>query len=88
MDLDLTGRNAFVTGANGGLGSHFAQTLAKAGANVAIAARRVESLRPVQDAIERARRSSRGRSRSTSPIRRASQPRSARRPKRSDRSPS
>ncbi len=47
----LTGRNALVTGANGGLGSHFAQTLAKAGANVAIAARRVESLRPVHDAI-------------------------------------
>ena len=51
MDLALTGRNALVTGANGGLGSHFAQTLAKAGANVAIAARHVESLRPVQDAI-------------------------------------
>ena len=51
MQLSLAGRNALVTGANGGLGSHFAQTLAKAGANVAIAARRVESLRPVQDAI-------------------------------------
>ena len=51
MQLSLAGRNALVTGANGGLGSHFAQTLAKAGANVAIAARRVESLRPVQEAI-------------------------------------
>lgn len=51
MELKLTGRNALVTGANGGLGSHFAATLAAAGANVAIAARRVESLRPVQDAL-------------------------------------
>ena len=53
MELKLTGRNALVTGANGGLGSHFAETLAAAGANVAIAARRVESLRPVQDALMR-----------------------------------
>ena len=52
MELKLTGRNALVTGANGGLGSHFAATLAAAGANVAIAARRVESLRPVQDALK------------------------------------
>ena len=54
MDLSLAGRNALVTGANGGLGSHFAQTLANAGANVAIAARRLESLRPVQEALARA----------------------------------
>jgi NAD(P)-dependent dehydrogenase (short-subunit alcohol dehydrogenase family) len=53
MELKLTGRNALVTGANGGLGSHFAETLAAAGANVAIAARRVDSLRPVQDALKR-----------------------------------
>lgn len=51
MELTLSGRNALVTGANGGLGSHFAQTLAKAGANVAIAARRVDSLHAVRDAI-------------------------------------
>jgi NAD(P)-dependent dehydrogenase (short-subunit alcohol dehydrogenase family) len=44
MELTLTGKNALVTGANGGLGSHFAQTLARAGANVAITARRVDSL--------------------------------------------
>ena len=30
MQLSLAGRNALVTGANGGLGSHFAQTLARA----------------------------------------------------------
>src|SRR6476620_9454752 len=51
MKLTLTGRNALVTGANGGLGSHFATTLAKAGANVALAARRVDTLHPVADAI-------------------------------------
>ena len=51
MELSLTGRNALVTGANGGLGSHFARTLANAGANVAIAARRLDSLDPVRDAI-------------------------------------
>ena len=53
MERPLAGRNALVTGANGGLGSHFAQTLARAGANVAIAARRRESLHDVRDAIER-----------------------------------
>ena len=51
MDLSLQGRAALVTGANGGLGSHFAQTLAKAGAKVAVAARRLDSLRPVCEAI-------------------------------------
>jgi len=52
MELSLAGRNAFVTGANGGLGSHFARTLANAGANVAIAARRLESLTPVRQALQ------------------------------------
>jgi NAD(P)-dependent dehydrogenase (short-subunit alcohol dehydrogenase family) len=51
MELSLKGRNALVTGANGGLGSHFAQTLAKAGAAVAVAARKIESLRSVKEAI-------------------------------------
>ncbi len=51
MELSLKGRNALVTGANGGLGSHFAQTLAKAGAAVAVGARKVDSLRTVTDAI-------------------------------------
>lgn len=40
----LTGRLAMVTGASSGLGRHFAQTLAAAGARVALAARRVEPL--------------------------------------------
>ena len=51
MELTLTGHNALVTGANGGLGSHFAHTLAKAGANVAIAARRIESLHDVDASL-------------------------------------
>ena len=51
IELSLTGHNALVTGANGGLGSHFAQTLAQAGANVAVAARRVDSLREVREKI-------------------------------------
>jgi len=51
MNLSLEGKTALVTGANGGLGSHFAQTLAKAGAKVAVAARRLDSLRAVKDAI-------------------------------------
>jgi len=51
MNLTLEGHTALVTGANGGLGSHFAQTLARAGAKVAVAARRVDSLHEVVDAI-------------------------------------
>jgi NAD(P)-dependent dehydrogenase (short-subunit alcohol dehydrogenase family) len=54
MNLTLAGHTALVTGANGGLGSHFAQTLAKAGAKVAIAARRLESLREVEEQIRSA----------------------------------
>jgi gluconate 5-dehydrogenase len=42
--FDLTGKIAIVTGASSGLGKRFAKTLAEAGANVAILARRVERL--------------------------------------------
>jgi NAD(P)-dependent dehydrogenase (short-subunit alcohol dehydrogenase family) len=51
MNLTLEEQVALVTGANGGLGGHFAQTLAQAGAKVAIAARRVDSLREVEERI-------------------------------------
>ncbi|MBX9630496.1 MAG: glucose 1-dehydrogenase [Burkholderiales bacterium] len=54
MNLTLDGRTALVTGANGGLGAHFARTLAKAGAKVAIAARRLESLQEVEQQIRAA----------------------------------
>ena len=42
--FDLSGRTALVTGASGGLGRQFALTLARAGARVALAARRMDRL--------------------------------------------
>lgn len=43
----LDGRTALVTGASGGLGAHFAAVLARAGARVAVGARRLEPLKAV-----------------------------------------
>ncbi|QTH21628.1 SDR family oxidoreductase [Rhizorhabdus wittichii] len=51
---DLSGKTAFVTGASGGLGAHFAQVLARAGATLIIAARRREALAEVAAGIEAA----------------------------------
>ena len=48
---DLTGRTALVTGASSGLGRHFAMVLARAGAKVAIAARRVDRLEALAQEI-------------------------------------
>ncbi len=45
--LSLEGKTAFVTGASAGLGAHFAETLAGAGATVIIAARREAALAEV-----------------------------------------
>jgi NAD(P)-dependent dehydrogenase (short-subunit alcohol dehydrogenase family) len=50
--LDLADRAAIVTGASSGLGRHFAITLARAGAKVALAARRAEKLAEVVREIE------------------------------------
>ena len=51
MNLTLEGRVALVTGANGGLGAHFAETLSKAGAKVALCARRIDTLADVATRI-------------------------------------
>ena len=42
--FDVTGRTALVTGASSGLGAHFAEVLAEAGATVILAARRTDRL--------------------------------------------
>lgn len=47
----LGGRTVLVTGASSGLGRHFAKTLAKAGANVAVAARRTDRLTALVDEL-------------------------------------
>lgn len=48
----LIGRKALITGASSGLGEHFAKTLAKHGATVVLAARRLEKLQALQSIIE------------------------------------
>ena len=50
--FDFTGQRAIVTGASRGLGRHFALTLARAGAQVALAARRIDRLEEAVKEIE------------------------------------
>lgn len=50
--FDLTGKVAIVTGASRGLGQYFGRALAKAGADLVITSRTLESLRPFQEEIE------------------------------------
>ena len=50
--FDLSGKYALVVGASSGLGTQFAKALANQGANVAIAARRVERLNELKTEIE------------------------------------
>ena len=52
MEVNFSGKVAFVTGASSGLGSQFAKTLAEAGAQVVLAARRVERLKELRAEIE------------------------------------
>ena len=54
MNMSLEGRIALVTGASGGLGRHFAETLAAQGAEVVLAARREEQLEEAAQAIQAA----------------------------------
>jgi NAD(P)-dependent dehydrogenase (short-subunit alcohol dehydrogenase family) len=51
MKLSLDGRKALITGASSGFGRHFAHTLAAAGADVAIAARRIDRLQKEAETI-------------------------------------
>jgi len=50
--IDLSGRVAFVTGASSGLGAQFARTLARAGAAVVLASRRIDKLKDLRAEIE------------------------------------
>ncbi|MEO6394744.1 MAG: glucose 1-dehydrogenase [Devosia sp.] len=49
---DLTGKVAIVTGASRGLGQYFGRALARAGADLVITSRTIESLEPFQAEIE------------------------------------
>src|SRR5258708_11247993 len=50
--FDITGKVVFVTGASSGIGRHFAEVLALAGAKVALAARRTDRLAELAREIE------------------------------------
>ena len=50
--FDLTGKVAIVTGASRGLGQTFGRALARAGADLAVTSRTLESLKPFQTEIE------------------------------------
>ena len=50
--FDLTGKVALVTGASRGLGSYFSKALARAGADIVITSRTVESLATTRSEIE------------------------------------
>ena len=52
--FDVSGKTAIVTGASSGLGVTFAKVLAERGANVVLAARRVDRLAEVETAIKQA----------------------------------
>ncbi len=51
MELRLDGKRALVTGASSGLGQHFSGVLARAGATVTLAARRLDRVEAEADAL-------------------------------------
>lgn len=54
IEVNFEGKIALVTGASSGLGARFAKVLAQAGAQVVLAARRIERLKEVRAEIEAA----------------------------------
>lgn len=52
IEVNFEGRVAMVTGASSGLGTRFAKVLAKAGAQVVLASRRIERLKELRAEIE------------------------------------
>ena len=54
MEVNFNGKVALVTGASSGLGARFAKILAEAGAQVVLAARRIERLKELRAEIEAA----------------------------------
>ncbi len=54
MERILGGSAAFITGASGGLGAHFARLLSRNGAAVAISARRVDKIEALADELNAA----------------------------------
>lgn len=52
IEFNFEGKVALVTGASSGLGARFAKTLAQAGAQVVLAARRIERLKELRAEIE------------------------------------
>ena len=49
--FSVAGRHAIVTGASGSLGAQFARCLAQAGADVVLAARRIEPMEALRDEL-------------------------------------
>ena len=54
MKLDISGKRVLITGASSGLGAHFAQVMAREGARVAMAARRIDRLEVAAGALREA----------------------------------
>lgn len=52
IEFNFQGKTAFITGASSGLGARFAKVLAQAGAQVVLAARRIDRLKELRAEIE------------------------------------